>query len=44
LLGLPDAAASLAARPEYAIALANDKLWEPATGLNSLNYFVSVGE
>ena len=36
LLYLPDAAASIGSRPEYAIRLANDQVWEPATGYNKL--------
>jgi hypothetical protein len=42
LLSLPDPTSSLAARPEYAIRLANDGVWEPATGLNSLLARVTI--
>jgi Domain of unknown function (DUF4832) len=36
LLHLPDAAASLSDRPEYAVRLANPGVWEAATGMNRL--------
>lgn len=36
LLALPDAAPSLANRPEYSIQLANVGTWEASTGFNSL--------
>jgi hypothetical protein len=36
LLALPDPEATLYARPEYSIRLANANLWEPATGFNDL--------
>ena len=36
LLNLPDAAAGLRYRPEYAIRLANQETWEAATGYNRL--------
>jgi hypothetical protein len=42
MLRLPDAAASLQDRPEYAIRLANKDLWEAATGMNSLRRMVEV--
>lgn len=42
LLNLPDPAASLYARPEYAVRLANANLWEPASGLNQLLHTVAV--
>ncbi len=41
-LSLPDSAASLAARPEYAIQFANTNMWEAATGLNNLNHTMAV--
>ena len=41
-LFLPDAAESLAARPEYAIRLANENVWEDATGYNYLNKTITV--
>lgn len=37
LLALPDKYVSIAARPEYAIRLANESVWEQATGFNKLN-------
>jgi hypothetical protein len=36
LLGLPDPSPRLSSRPEYAIRMANEGVWEPQTGLNSL--------
>ena len=36
LLSLPDPIGALAARPEYAIRLANNSTWEPTTGFNRL--------
>lgn len=42
LLSLPDQYASIAARPEYAIRLANENLWEPTTGYNKLNASIEV--
>jgi hypothetical protein len=42
LLYLPDAAASISSRPEYAIRLANDQVWEPATGYNKLLATVTI--
>lgn len=41
-LHLPDANASLRARPEYAIRLANNDTWEASTGYNKLNHTVNV--
>jgi hypothetical protein len=38
-LWLPDAAASLEARPEYALRLANEQVWDEATGENALGSF-----
>ncbi|NJP90025.1 DUF4832 domain-containing protein [Nonomuraea sp. FMUSA5-5] len=40
LLGLPDPL--LSARPEYSIRLANEGVWEPATGLNDLRHTVTI--
>ncbi len=40
LLNLPDP--QLPSRPEYAIRLANDGVWEATTGLNSLRHTVTV--
>jgi hypothetical protein len=42
LLYLPDAAASLAGRAEYAIRLANKDMWEAATGYNKLGATVTI--
>ena len=42
LLNLPDPAPSVYGRPEYAIRLANDGVWEAATGFNSLKRTVRV--
>ena len=39
---MPDSAPTLAGRPEYAIRLANDNVWESITGYNSLNYTLNV--
>jgi hypothetical protein len=38
-LWLPDAAATLEARPEYALRLANEQVWDDATGENALGDF-----
>jgi hypothetical protein len=42
LLNLPDAAASLSGRPEYAVQLANNNTWEASTGMNKLNQTVAI--
>jgi len=42
LLNLPDPQASIYARPEYAIRLANTGVWEVATGYNNLNHSISI--
>jgi hypothetical protein len=42
LLHLPDAAAPLRDRPEYAVRFANSGVWVPATGMNSLGRQVRV--
>ncbi|MGY1795493.1 DUF4832 domain-containing protein [Geodermatophilus sp. SYSU D00525] len=42
-LALPDAAPSLAADPAYAVRLANEGLWDPATGRNDLRHVLTVG-
>jgi len=44
LLHLPDPDPGLAARPEYAIQLANRDVWEPATGYNRLPASIRVLE
>ncbi len=41
-LNLPDAAASIASRPEYSIRLANDNIWETETGYNKLNATIRI--
>lgn len=41
-LFLPDQYSSLEKRPEYAIRFANQNMWEPATGYNSLNRVLKV--
>lgn len=41
-LHLPDNAPSLAARPEYAVQMANTGTWESATGYNNLNHTLTV--
>lgn len=38
-LWLPDAAATLESRPEYALRFANDQVWDEATGENTLGDF-----
>jgi hypothetical protein len=43
LLALPDPAPRLRGRPGYAVRLANEGLWEPATGLNALRRAVEIG-
>lgn len=42
LLHLPDPAPNLAARPEYAIRLANLDVWEATTGYNALQHTLKV--
>lgn len=42
LLNLPDGYKSLQSNPAYSIRLANDNLWEPATGLNDLKHILIV--
>ncbi len=42
LLNLPDAYSSLSKRPEYSIQLANQSLWEPHTGFNSLRHTIAI--
>jgi hypothetical protein len=41
-LSLPDAAASLAATPAYAIRLANTGVWEGSSGYNKLGATVTI--
>ena len=42
MLSLPDPAALLADRPEYAIQLANQGMWDPATGRHDLGVSISI--
>jgi hypothetical protein len=42
MLNLPDPMSSLRGRPEYAIQLANNNMWESNTGFNNLNHTVSI--
>jgi len=41
-LSLPDDMPSLATKPEFAIRLANENVWESTTGYNNLNQTLSV--
>ena len=41
-LALPDPAASLKDRAEYAVAVANAGLWRPADGWNDLHHTVTI--
>jgi hypothetical protein len=41
-LNLPDPAASIRNRPEFSIRLANQNVWEEATGYNSLLHKVKI--
>lgn len=42
LLNLPDAYPSLSQRPAYSIRLANENVWEAATGYNNLHCMIAV--
>src|SRR4051812_1717022 len=42
-LALPDHAASLAGNPAYSVRLANQGLWDPATGRNDLRHVLTIG-
>jgi hypothetical protein len=42
LLNLPDAAASLAVNPAYSLRLANEDIWEEATGYNDLLRTITI--
>ena len=44
LLHLPDAEPALSTRPEYAIRLANSRVWEGSTGYNNLRYTLTVAQ
>lgn len=41
-LHLPDAYPSLAGNPRFAIRLANEKVWDPATGMNDLGAMLEL--
>jgi hypothetical protein len=41
-LSIPDTAQSIATRPEYAVRLANNGVWEDSTGYNSLQHTVII--
>ena len=43
-LHLPDAAASLAADPRYAVRFANTNMWDATLGMNDLNATITVSE
>ena len=43
-LHLPDAYASLAGNPKFSVRLANTGVWDAATGMNSLNASLVIGE
>lgn len=42
LLHLPDATSGLQGRPEYAIRLANQNIWEASTSYNNLQTILKV--
>lgn len=42
LLNLPDFYESIADRPEFSIRLANNDIWEEATGYNKLNHKITI--
>jgi hypothetical protein len=42
LLNMPDAYTSLSSNPAYSIRLANENVWEEATGYNSLNKVITI--
>jgi hypothetical protein len=42
-LKLPDADAALAARPEYSIRMANENMWNAASGTNDLQHIITIG-
>ncbi|WP_297516873.1 DUF4832 domain-containing protein [Flavobacterium sp.] len=41
-LHVADASSSLASRPEYAIRMANQNMWDATTGFNNLNFNINV--
>ena len=42
LLNLPDPQPSLASRPDYSIRLANEKVWDAASGFNRLLHTIQI--
>ncbi len=42
LLSMPDSYASISSRPEYAIRLANENVWEETTGYNNLAATITI--
>ncbi|MET7001616.1 DUF4832 domain-containing protein [Chitinophaga defluvii] len=42
LLNLPDKYASLKEMPAFSVQLANEQVWEPATGYNQLNHTINI--
>jgi hypothetical protein len=44
MLHFADPVDTLRYRPEYAIRLANENIWEDSTGYNRMNYYLSVAE
>lgn len=42
LINLPDGYSSLSKNPLYSIHLANENVWEPASGFNSLHHIIHV--
>ncbi len=43
-LNLPDSDATLSSKPEFSVQIANQNVWESATGYNSLNHTLSIVE
>lgn len=43
-INLPDAAASLSAKPAYSIRFANDSVWEARTGFNALHHTITISQ
>ena len=41
-LHLPDAYASIAANPKYAVRFANSNVWDATTGMNNLNASITI--
>jgi hypothetical protein len=42
LLNIPDAHSTISERPEYSIRIANENVWEDATGFNKLNHTITI--